>query len=256
VEDKQNGLREVPILFHVIIFMTLGQKEVVFDGEINLVVVFKTKNTWWTGATNSRHFRGFLSNVWQCTGQLHLIPKPTNVLKIQKQFRPLYPPFVMHLPGEGHKSGQSGKKKYYHHHHHRHHHQAVMELGHLMIRSGLKHPESLQRWFLLPLGSYFFIILGNLLRGILFTYCGCNVQWCVILYPLLPKSNSHPLLVYRSHKRAIDDRVTAVLTVSSGMGEMPFQNMPVQRLQLAILPLDLPCSRLVIHSGEITAGKS
>jgi hypothetical protein len=164
-----------------------------FDGEINLVVVFKTKNTWWTGTTNSRHFRRFLSNVWQCTGQLHLIPKPTNALKIQKQFRSLYPPFVMHLPGEGHKSGQSGKKEYYHHHHH---HQAFMELGHLIIRSGLKHPESLQRSFLVTsaFGGFLIIILGNLLWGILFTYCGCKVQWCVILYPLLPKSNCHPLL--------------------------------------------------------------
>jgi hypothetical protein len=27
--------------------------------------------------------------------------------------------------------------------------------------------------------------------------------------------------------------------------------MPVQRLKAAILPLDLPCSGFVIHSGEI-----
>jgi len=41
------------------------------------------------------------------------------------------------------------------------------------------------------------------------------------------------------------------------MGEMPSLNMPVQRLKVAILPLDLPCSGSVTHSGEIlTTGKS
>jgi len=38
---------------------------------------------------------------------------------------------------------------------------------------------------------------------------------------------------------------------------MPSLNMPVQRLKVAILPLDLPCARPVTHSGEILAtGKS
>jgi len=38
---------------------------------------------------------------------------------------------------------------------------------------------------------------------------------------------------------------------------MPSQNMPVQRLKVAIPPLDLPCSGPVTHSGEIlTTGKS
>jgi len=41
------------------------------------------------------------------------------------------------------------------------------------------------------------------------------------------------------------------------MEEIPSQNMLVQRLKVAIQPLDLPCSRLVPHSGEIlTTGKS
>jgi len=41
------------------------------------------------------------------------------------------------------------------------------------------------------------------------------------------------------------------------MEEMPSQNMPVQRLKVAILPLDLPCSGPITHSGEIlTIGKS
>jgi len=41
------------------------------------------------------------------------------------------------------------------------------------------------------------------------------------------------------------------------MEEMPSLNMPVQRIKVAILPLDLPCSGSVTHSGEIlTTGKS
>jgi len=41
------------------------------------------------------------------------------------------------------------------------------------------------------------------------------------------------------------------------MEEIPTLNMPVQRLKVAILPLDLPCSGPATHSGEIlTTGKS
>jgi len=41
------------------------------------------------------------------------------------------------------------------------------------------------------------------------------------------------------------------------MEEMPSLNMPVQRLKVAILPLDLPCTGPVTNSGEIlTTGKS
>jgi hypothetical protein len=41
------------------------------------------------------------------------------------------------------------------------------------------------------------------------------------------------------------------------MEKMPSLNMLVQKLKVAILPLDLPCSGPVTHSGEIlTAGKS
>ena len=47
------------------------------------------------------------------------------------------------------------------------------------------------------------------------------------------------------------------ITVSSGMEVIPTQNMPVQRLKVAILPMDLPCSGIVKHPGEILAtGKS
>jgi hypothetical protein len=35
------------------------------------------------------------------------------------------------------------------------------------------------------------------------------------------------------------------------MKEMPSLNMPVQRLKVAFLPLDLLCSGPVTHSGEI-----
>jgi len=41
------------------------------------------------------------------------------------------------------------------------------------------------------------------------------------------------------------------------MEEMPSLNKPVQRPKVATLPLDLPCSGPVSHSGEIsTTGKS
>jgi len=41
------------------------------------------------------------------------------------------------------------------------------------------------------------------------------------------------------------------------MEEMPSLNMPFQRLKVGILPLELPCSGPVTHSGEIlTTGKS
>ena len=40
------------------------------------------------------------------------------------------------------------------------------------------------------------------------------------------------------------------ITVSPGMQEMPSLNMPVQRLKLSILPLDLPCSGPVTHSVD------
>jgi len=41
------------------------------------------------------------------------------------------------------------------------------------------------------------------------------------------------------------------------MEEIPSLNIPAHRLKEAILPLDLPCSGPVTHSGEIlTTGKS
>jgi hypothetical protein len=41
------------------------------------------------------------------------------------------------------------------------------------------------------------------------------------------------------------------------MEKIPSLNMPVQRLKVATLPLDLPCSGAITHSGKIlTTGKS
>ena len=41
------------------------------------------------------------------------------------------------------------------------------------------------------------------------------------------------------------------------MEEIPSLNLPIQRLNVAILPLDVPCSGPVTHSGKIlTTGKS
>jgi len=52
-------------------------------------------------------------------------------------------------------------------------------------------------------------------------------------------------------------KIPVIIMVSSGMVKMPSLNMPVQRLKVAILPLDLPCSGPITHSGEIlTTGKS
>jgi hypothetical protein len=60
------------------------------------------------------------------------------------------------------------------HHHHHYHHLAIMDLGHLLIRSGLTHPEvslTLYPGSFCILVCGFFIILVNLLHGILFTCC-------------------------------------------------------------------------------------
>ena len=75
---------------------------------------------------------------------------------------------------------------------------------------------------------------------------------CTIVYPT-QQSSSPSGGIPSSHKQDNDSGIT----VSSGMEEMPSQNMSVQRLKLAILPLDLPFCGLVTHSGEIlTTGKS
>jgi len=76
-----------------------------------------------------------------------------------------------------------------------------------------------------------------------------------IAYPI--QQSSSPRGIPCSHKRENDDKSHSGITVSLGMEEMPSLNKPVQRIKVAILPLDLPCSGPVTHSGEIlTTGKS
>jgi hypothetical protein len=49
----------------------------------------------------------------------------------------------------------------------------------------------------------------------------------------------------------------ADILLEAEMYEIPCLNMPVQRLKVAILPLDVPCSGPVTHSGKIlTTGES
>ena len=64
-----------------------------------------------------------------------------------------------------------------------------------------------------------------------------------------------------SHSRFTNEEMTTEshsgITVSTGMQEMSSLNMPVQRLKVATLPLDVTCSGFVTHSGEIlTTGNS
>ena len=65
---------------------------------------------------------------------------------------------------------------HYHHHHHQHHHHhiSVTQLGHLLTRSGLTYQEVSSKVChnsFCHLRNSYFIILGDLLRGILFTCC-------------------------------------------------------------------------------------
>jgi hypothetical protein len=107
-----------------------------------------------------------------------------------------------------------------------------MELGHLLTRSGLTYPEVSSK-----VCHDSFCQLGN--SGI--------VMRNTIAYPT-QQSSSPSRGIPCSYKRGNDDRVTTV---------MPSLNMPVHRLKVAILPLDLPCSGPVTHSGEtLTTGKS
>jgi hypothetical protein len=119
----------------------------------------------------------------------------------------------------------------YSHHHHHYHHISVMELGHLLTRCGLICPEA---YAMIPKG-----------------------QWPAKLKPILP--NSHPCFSRYTLFSEMGkwQPSHSGITVSPGMEEMPSLNTPVQRLKVATLPLDSPCSGPVTHSGEIlTAGKS
>jgi hypothetical protein len=65
------------------------------------------------------------------------------------------------------------------------------------------------------------------------------------------------LTIYCSVNTAGMNKLKIVKDCFIRMEEMPSLNVPVQRLKVATLPLDLPCSGPVTHSGEIlTTGKS
>ena len=49
----------------------------------------------------------------------------------------LEPCIVIYICGKN----QQNAHFFHHHHHHHHHHVSVMELGHLLTRSGLTYPE-------------------------------------------------------------------------------------------------------------------
>ena len=70
----------------------------------------------------------------------------------------------------------------HHHHHHYYHHISVMQLGHLLTRSGLTYPKvssNVCHDSFCQLGNSVSLRLGNLLRGILFT---CWIQPSSELY--------------------------------------------------------------------------
>ena len=148
-------------------------------------------------------------------------------------FRPQYQSFVMHLPEEGQKSGQNRKEEYYHHHHH--HHQAIMEVGHWMIRSGLTYPEVSSEVspgsFCLWVYSFFLLFSAICYEAFCLHVVGIRYR-NTVASPAQERS-SPSLGIPCSHKWGNDNQVTAVLTVSSGMGEMPSQNMHVQRLKVS-----------------------
>ena len=102
-------------------------------------------------------------------------------------------------------------------HHHHHHHISFMELGHLLTRSGLTYPEVSSKVY-----HDSFCQLGS----------SVSLPWVIYFEAFYLPSHSG-------------------ITVSPGMEEMPSLNMPVKRLKVAILPLDLPCSGSVTHSGVI-----
>ena len=70
------------------------------------------------------------------------------------------------------------------HHDHHHHHLGNMELRHLWTRSGLTHPEvslMFSPGFFCHFVCIFFIILGNLIRGILLICCSQFLLYSCIL---------------------------------------------------------------------------
>jgi len=74
----------------------------------------------------------------------------------------------------------------------------------------------------------------------------------------LSLSSSSSLHTHHHHHRCLlFGTIFLLYGILLYLEEMLSQNMPVQRLNLATLPLDLPCYALIIHSEEIlTTGKS
>jgi len=75
---------------------------------------------------------------------------------------------------------QNALVPFHHHYHHHHHHLAVIELDQLLTPSGFTHLEVSSAVFpdsFCILVCSFFIIFGNLLRGIPFTLWDLSVQY-------------------------------------------------------------------------------
>ena len=126
-------------------------------------------------------------------------------------------------------------------HHHHHHYISVMQLGHLLTRSGRTYPEvssTVYQDSFCQLGSSV-----SLPRVIYFEAFHLHVVSSFSCIPVIcPK-----LVLFLTPLQFV--YLFCNLSVSL--------NRPVQRLKISILPQDLPCSGPVTHSGEIlTTGKS
>ena len=140
--------------------------------------------------------------------------------------------------------------------HHHHHHISVTELGHLLTHSGLTYPEVSSKVYhdsFRQLGSSIslhWVIYFEAFYLHDVSSFSCIPIICPKLVFLTPLQFVH--LFYNLSKS-----ILLFFSCISSLEEMPSLNMPVQRLKVAILPLDLPCSGPVTHSGEIlTTGKS
>ena len=147
-----------------------------------------------------------------------------------------------------------------------------MELGHLLTHFGLTYPEVCSNFYhdsFCQLGSsvslpwVFYFEAFYLHTVSIFSCISVIRQKLVLFFNSYNYSLSYPTVIltfswYTLFSQTRKWRPShSSITVSPGMQEMPSLNMPVQRLKVATLPLDLPCSGPVTHSGEIlTTGKS
>ena len=100
--------------------------------------------------------------------------------------------------------------------------------------------RSLQRSAIIPSASWEIVFIR-----------GSDVWYNSLSYPTVILTFSWYTLFSQTRKWPSHSGIT----VSAGMKEMPSLNMPVGRLKVAILPLDLPCSGPVTHSEEtLTTG--